>query len=92
MTQVLTKRTVEGRDMVNIDDVFSLLDFAFVPLKPKTNNLMERLRDQLVRWNLFHTFDRQHRPLTLAVLQQKDCEPDLHWEHIGKYPSVTNMR
>lgn len=38
ITQVLTKITVEGRDMVNIDDVFSLLDFAFVHLKPKTTS------------------------------------------------------
>jgi len=67
------------------------LDFAFVPRKPQATNLMERPRDQQVRWEQFNTFEKQYSPFTLGVLQQKDCEPDLHWENMGTGTSVNRM-
>lgn len=72
--QVLTKITLDGRDLVNKDEVFSLMEFVFVPLKPLRDNIAERGRDEQVCWLKFDTFDRQCRPFTIGVLQQKACE------------------
>lgn len=72
--QVLTRRTVEGTDLVNKDEGFSLMELVFVPLQPQKPNNIERMNEAHVRWQQFNTFSFQYRPLTIGVQQQKECE------------------
>lgn len=88
ISQLLTKRTVEGSDQIKVAEVLSLLELDCVHLPPKAKTLIERVSDVQVRWEQFHTFYKQYRPFTLGVLQEKDCEPHHHWDHMGKSPYV----
>lgn len=58
--------------MVMKDEVFSLMELAFVPLKPQQKLQAAQGKEEFYEWKQLNTFEKQWRPFVVGTLNSRD--------------------
>jgi len=68
-------------DLLHKDEVFSLLEFVFIPLRPQSEPVSKH-RGKPVMWKQFNTLNSQIRPFNVGIFGSDTESRNSPWHHI----------
>lgn len=82
MDQAITTRRSQQADTIGKGEVFSLLEFAFVPLKHALQKPEFLEKEKFIQWVHINTFDKQWRPFAIGVFKKDERVHPRQWHQI----------
>ena len=82
-TQTLNQTMIRGgyRDLVGKDEVFSLMEFVYIPLKPQEQPVSLH-RGKPVMWKQFNTLKAQRRPFHIGICGSQRQAEQYPWNNM----------
>ncbi|RRT37988.1 hypothetical protein B296_00032615 [Ensete ventricosum] len=86
MEKMYTKRSEQDPNPINDGETFTMLEFAFIPLKAQQDKEME-IAGKNIWWRAMHGFRKQNRPFLIGTLQETGIMDEHQWKHPDNKPA-----